>query len=170
METAARTRHDAARNAEERRLSPRAERSGAARISFQRTYVECGLQNISTTGAKLSCPDAADLPAEIIFEFDGRRRRARVIWRAEGCVGIAFTSEAASEFGRRATPPDPSLASSSGISDLRASLERLRALLSLSGWTHDDAAKEMPAPLSYMDIVSRIGLADAAPTTGFKTE
>jgi hypothetical protein len=54
---------------------------------------ECMVLDISDGGARLTAPGSATLPKEfwLIFSRDGsRRRRCRLVWRANGEIGVAY--------------------------------------------------------------------------------
>lgn len=59
--------------------------------------LDCLVRNLSETGAKLEVSGAVTVPDR--FELDiprkGERRRARIVWRREGEMGIAFEHAAA---------------------------------------------------------------------------
>jgi hypothetical protein len=48
------------------------------------------LSDISATGAKIRFPAPTPLPNEIVLLWETSKRRAKVVWRKENSVGIAF--------------------------------------------------------------------------------
>jgi hypothetical protein len=61
----------------------------------------CLIADLSNGGAKISGVVADDLPDEFMLRISRARgtRKCRVLWRAEGRLGIAFTNRFASADG-----------------------------------------------------------------------
>lgn len=83
--------------------------------------LDCLVRNLSETGAKLEVSGAVTVPER--FELDiprkGVRRRARMVWRREGEMGVAFEDAAAE------APADESMADR--VKRLEEENARLRA-------------------------------------------
>ena len=75
-------------------LRQRVLKAGKILFNNQAAVINCRIQNISETGAKLVCADQQAVPEE--FEFvtvsDNEIRSARVMWRKADLIGIDFTS------------------------------------------------------------------------------
>jgi len=58
-------------------------------------FYDCTVRDISEGGAKLICGEQAYIPNEFRFytPWDHTIRSARVVWRKDNQMGIAFTSE-----------------------------------------------------------------------------
>jgi hypothetical protein len=71
----------------------------AAKLIFNnnQSIIDCGVRDMSLTGAKLNCARATDVPDEIRFLMiqDNTIRDARVMWRRGEALGIHFTSDPA---------------------------------------------------------------------------
>jgi hypothetical protein len=56
----------------------------------------CTVSDLSNSGAKLHCPDAASLPDEFLLHLAPGGtlvpRACRVVWRSANDVGVEFTS------------------------------------------------------------------------------
>ena len=54
--------------------------------------VDCTVRNLSETGARLQVPTTVAIPDRFTFVdgISGARRAARVIWRKDDLIGIAF--------------------------------------------------------------------------------
>lgn len=80
-----------------KRASPRQRVLKAGRIVLDdwRT-IECGVRDLSDTGAKLACPSPVGIPDEfrLLLVSDHTLRPAKVVWRKETSLGISFTGEA----------------------------------------------------------------------------
>src|SRR4051794_3450993 len=85
---------DAAQPTSEPRNSPRQRSLMGASLSFHngRSTVDCLVRNISESGARLSVSPAVSLPQtiELLIPQKGTTRAARVVWRSESEVGVAF--------------------------------------------------------------------------------
>lgn len=60
--------------------------------NFQ-SIIDCCVRDISTTGARIKCPNAAAVPDEfrLMMPGDNTIRDARVVWRREELLGVVFT-------------------------------------------------------------------------------
>lgn len=60
----------------------------------QRAFVECAVQDVSDTGARLLTPARALLPARfLLVEEEGRAARlAELVWRRGGACGVRWVS------------------------------------------------------------------------------
>jgi hypothetical protein len=80
---------------EERRAFQRNRTYLAGRIAFndRNSTLSCLVRNMSLNGAKVVFSEAALTPKEfdLIISDKGERRRARVVWREDLEVGIAFS-------------------------------------------------------------------------------
>jgi hypothetical protein len=85
---------DDAQPTSEPRNSPRQRSLMGASLSFHngRSTVDCLVRNISESGARLSVSPAVSLPQtiELLIPQKGMTRAARVVWRSESEVGVAF--------------------------------------------------------------------------------
>ncbi|MBM3520463.1 MAG: PilZ domain-containing protein [Alphaproteobacteria bacterium] len=74
-----------------------------AKIVFNHSssVIDCAVRDLSATGAKLVCSDQMAVPAEfsLVTPMDNEMRKARVIWRRDGLIGVEFVGEP-----RRAPP------------------------------------------------------------------
>lgn len=82
----------------EKRKNPRRLVSYPAFIDLgdDQPAVKCALCDASQEGAQLAVADPAALPDEFILALssDGAaRRRCRVTWRAEDCIGVQFLKD-----------------------------------------------------------------------------
>ncbi len=69
---------------------------GAKIVSMnQWSVVDCTIRDLSATGARIICGDQAAVPNEFRFLIPSENTicTAKVVWRREGMLGIAFTSE-----------------------------------------------------------------------------
>ena len=59
------------------------------------TAIDCGIRDLSETGAKLVCGDANKIPDtfRLVLTTERQMRDVRVVWRRPDQVGIQFTSE-----------------------------------------------------------------------------
>lgn len=65
------------------------------------SVIDCCIRDYSSTGAKLRCQDQTAVPNNfrLLIPHDNSIREARVVWRRDDMLGVAFTSEP-----RRAPP------------------------------------------------------------------
>lgn len=58
-----------------------------------RSVLDCCIRDLSDTGARLRCEDSLAVPEafRLLFPHDHKIRDAQVVWRREGCLGVAFT-------------------------------------------------------------------------------
>lgn len=91
-----------------RRAEERTRTSVAAQITQAGRIIDCVVRDMSSKGARLRVPDAGAVPQmfELLLKTSGETRPARVRWRKDKEVGIAFVAERRG-FGRRQTPPVP---------------------------------------------------------------
>jgi hypothetical protein len=54
--------------------------------------IACHLADISNSGARIEC-DVADLPEEFILAVGEVKHVARVVWRRQKLIGVAFKKE-----------------------------------------------------------------------------
>jgi len=69
---------------------------GAKIVSMNKwSVVDCTIRDISATGARIICGDQAAVANEFRFLIPAENTicTAKVIWRREDMLGIAFTSE-----------------------------------------------------------------------------
>jgi len=69
---------------------------GAKIVSMNNwSVVDCTIRDMSATGARIICGDQAAVPNEFRFLIPSENTicTARVVWRREDMLGIAFTSE-----------------------------------------------------------------------------
>ncbi|MBI2719137.1 MAG: PilZ domain-containing protein [Rhizobiales bacterium] len=61
-----------------------------------RSVIDCAVRDLSETGARLRCQDQAAVPNEfrLLLPHDKTIRDAKVVWRRDDHVGIAFTGPA----------------------------------------------------------------------------
>lgn len=61
---------------------------------FGRSTFECVIRNLSTAGARVRCDQHVALPDafDLVMEKSSERRFARVVWRSERDIGLAFSS------------------------------------------------------------------------------
>ena len=79
--------------ATERRRAQRHRTLKAGHIAFNRaSMIDCRVRNMSAIGACLQVPAQVGIPDEftLFVEYDGLRRRCRVIWRTATQLGIEF--------------------------------------------------------------------------------
>ncbi len=64
-------------------------------ILSDHSIVECVARNFSEKGCLISAAGAENLPQEVVFQLDAisRPRRAKVIWREQGEVGLEFLAD-----------------------------------------------------------------------------
>ncbi len=78
----------------EARRSERLKSLLRARIIFNggNSTIECLIKNVSAHGMRLELADGLAVPAEFDLEVPhkGRVYRARLVWRGDGIVGVAF--------------------------------------------------------------------------------
>src|SRR5215204_2308276 len=78
----------------EPRSSPRQRSLMGAVLSFHngRSTLDCLVRNISDSGARLSVSPSVSLPQtlELLIPQKGMTREARLVWRSENEVGVAF--------------------------------------------------------------------------------
>lgn len=78
----------------ERRTSPRQRSYLGGRIAFntRASTMDCLVRNFTATGAKLEMSSAVMLPDafDLAIPCKGIETRARVIWRREEAIGVAF--------------------------------------------------------------------------------
>ncbi len=78
----------------ERRKTPRSRALKGAKIAFNqhRSVIDCVVRNLTNVGAMLKVPSTVGIPERFDFRFDHEReyRPARVIWRRDDCLGVAF--------------------------------------------------------------------------------
>ena len=83
----------------ESRVAKRLRVLKSAKLIFNnnQSIIDCGVRDMSTTGAKLNCARATDVPDDVRFLLnqDNTIRDARVMWRRGEMLGIHFTSDAA---------------------------------------------------------------------------
>lgn len=95
--------------------------NGRIMFNNRSATLDCLVRNLSETGAKLEVSGAVTVPER--FELDiprkGVRRRARMVWRREGEMGVAFEDAAAE------APADESMADR--VKRLEEENARLRA-------------------------------------------
>lgn len=82
---------------DERRIDSRRRTLRAAKIVYgdYRYVVDCVIRDTSTTGMRLRCSHATEVPRDF-FLFDPAEqtlRKAEVMWRHEDDLGITFTGE-----------------------------------------------------------------------------
>ena len=58
------------------------------------TVLDCGVRDVSDTGARLLCGDPGAIPNEfrLVFTADRQMRDVRVVWRRPEQLGVQFTS------------------------------------------------------------------------------
>ena len=70
----------------------------SAKLIFNnnQSVIDCGVRDLSATGAKLNCARSSDVPDEVRFMMiqDNTIRDARVMWRRGEQLGVHFTSDA----------------------------------------------------------------------------
>jgi len=78
----------------EARRSDRLKSLLRARIIFNggNSTVECLVKNVSADGMRLELAESLSVPGEFDLEVPhkGRTYRARLVWRGEGMIGVAF--------------------------------------------------------------------------------
>ena len=81
---------------EDQRASPRRRVFKRVKAVFNasQSVIDCVMRDISEGGARLSCVQAAGLPAQfgLVFLAEHEMRDVRVVWRKLDEVGVAFTS------------------------------------------------------------------------------
>jgi hypothetical protein len=81
---------------QERRRSTRQRSYLGGKMVFntRNTIVDCLVRNFTDGGAKVECPPFVMLPQDVdlTIESKGVQARARVIWRKDAQVGLAFTT------------------------------------------------------------------------------
>ncbi len=79
------------------RIAPRSRvlKDGKIVTGALQSVIDCCVRDISATGARLKCLHAASVPNEFKLMLPGENtiRGARVDWRKEELLGIAFTSD-----------------------------------------------------------------------------
>jgi hypothetical protein len=78
----------------------RALMSGSLRIKTGNSVHSCVVRNLSVTGARLSIQGGHWLPDRFVLDIPHQDIRvgARIMWRAEGAIGVAFQCEDGEEF------------------------------------------------------------------------
>src|SRR4051794_41805517 len=80
--------------APEARQSERRRSLLRARISFNggNSTIECLSRNVSAHGMRLELAESLSVPGEFDLEVPrkGRSSRARLVWRGDGMIGVAF--------------------------------------------------------------------------------
>ena len=58
------------------------------------SVLDCGIRDISETGAKLMCADQGAIPNvfRLVITADRSMRDAEVVWRRPDMIGVRFTS------------------------------------------------------------------------------
>lgn len=84
-------------NTPENRVAQRSRVLKAGKIvtgNFQ-SVIDCCVRDISATGARIRCPNAAAVPDEfrLMMPGDNTIRGARVVWRREELLGVTFTGD-----------------------------------------------------------------------------
>lgn len=106
--------------AENQRTDERTRTFVAGRLVFGAGAIaaECGIRNLSSTGAKLVVDAEIPLPSEFALEIPSKNRshKAKIAWRHGDEVGVAF------EIVPAAAPSDPA----ARIAELEAENARLR--------------------------------------------
>lgn len=78
----------------ENRRSDRLKSLLRARIIFNAgsSTIECLIKNVSAHGMRLEMADGLSVPGEFDLEVPhkGRTYRARLVWRGDGMIGVAF--------------------------------------------------------------------------------
>jgi hypothetical protein len=61
-----------------------------------RRTLDCGVKDLSDTGAKLTCENTTLIPDvfRFVLRSDSSMRPAKVVWRKPGSVGVSFTGAA----------------------------------------------------------------------------
>jgi hypothetical protein len=81
-----------------KRIARRMKTLKSAKIVFlnQWSVIDCAVRDMSATGAKLVCAQAATVPNEfrLLMLSDNMMRNAKVVWRREDTLGIHFIGEA----------------------------------------------------------------------------
>jgi hypothetical protein len=77
---------------EEGRAAQRRRIFKAGKIVFGSSAIDCVVRDISATGARLEVRSPLWLPDgfTLAIASDGSSKKARVIWKGEGQIGIAF--------------------------------------------------------------------------------
>jgi hypothetical protein len=57
----------------------------------QRSVIDCTVRNMSATGALLALPNALGVPDQFELCMERGCRSARVVWRSDKTVGVAWT-------------------------------------------------------------------------------
>jgi hypothetical protein len=76
----------------ERRKTPRTRTLKSACIVFndRRSVVDCTVRNLSANGALLLLPSIVGIPNDFEVFLGDRYRSARVVWKSDKSVGIAW--------------------------------------------------------------------------------
>ncbi len=71
-------------------------KAGKAVTMNYQSVVDCGVRDISATGAKLTCAHQSSVPDEfrLMMPGDNTIREAKVVWRKGEYLGVLFTSSA----------------------------------------------------------------------------
>jgi PilZ domain len=79
-------------NDSERRTSRRQRtlKAGKIVLSHGTSVLDCTVRNVTSTGASLSLPSAATVPAEFDLQLDGETRPCTVVWRRLAGLGVKF--------------------------------------------------------------------------------
>jgi len=54
------------------------------------SVIDCTVRNISATGASITLPNAATVPADFELQIDGQARPCKVAWRRLDRMGVKF--------------------------------------------------------------------------------
>jgi hypothetical protein len=65
-------------------------KAGKIMLGHGASVLDCTVRNVSSTGALLSLPNAATVPAEFDLQFDGETRPCTVVWRRLARLGVKF--------------------------------------------------------------------------------
>ncbi len=79
-------------NDTERRSAQRHRTLKAGKIVLNQgaSVLDCTVRNLSATGAAVSLPNTATVPAEFELQFDGETRSCTVAWRRLDKIGVKF--------------------------------------------------------------------------------
>ena len=77
----------------ERRRAPRQRTQKTATLVFNKrqSVITCALRSLSSTGALLELPTIVGTPSQFEVRIDGTYRSARVVWRSDMKLGVAWT-------------------------------------------------------------------------------
>ena len=75
---------------DQKRVAERQRVLKAGTIEFNGGAIDCTLRNLSATGAALDVTSPVGIPERFTLVTNGSRFPARVVWRKETRIGVAF--------------------------------------------------------------------------------